>query len=90
MADFLIRSDSSGIMHYTNALIPSWGDFNVSLTVSTNSIWMCLSDLVLFGSLNPGVSTNVIFPKEAILTKEVTASKDLDASKEIFEPDILV
>ena len=79
-ADCRMRSDSSGSMHWMNILIPWSGDFRGPLMVLTRSIKIYLSERLLSGSLNPGVSIKVMLPLVASLTSWVTDSKDFDDS----------
>ena len=75
--DSRILSDSSGIMHYVNELIPCLLSTSMGLIALMSSIMMFLSDFRTSTSLKPGESIRVIFPVLAILTQVVTASKAL-------------
>ena len=81
MADFLMRSDSSGMIHWTNMLTPYSCDFKGSRIVFIRLKNISLSVRVFLGSLNPGESIKVISPLVEILTKEVIDVNDFDASK---------
>ena len=67
-------------MHCTNIVMPCCSDLSVSRTVLIRSIKICLSVRVLFGSLRPGESINVMLPLFAILGRDVTETKDFEAS----------
>ena len=86
--DSLILSDSSGIMHCVNELMPYFLSVSIGLIALISSIIMLLSDLWISASLNPGVSISVMFPVVATLTHEVTAWKFLPLlnSQALFSP----
>ena len=67
-------------MHYMNIVMPCCSSLRVSRIVLIRSIKICLSVRVLFGSLRPGESINVMFPLFAILGRDVTETKDFEAS----------
>ena len=71
---FLIRLDSSGIMHWINAVIPRFLSNNLGLMIFVSSLSILLSLLYALGSLKPGVSIIVRLPVVPAFTTPVTDS----------------
>ena len=76
-----IRFDSSGMMHWMNAVIPFCLLNNLGRIILVSSLRIFLSLRYALVSLKPGVSIRVIQPVVPVLTTPVTDSYDCLWSK---------